>query len=94
MPQEIGVKAASLSAWTMIVRTGWEVVPRVESDDVQSGASKRGPVADIHDRGEISEAGRPACLRCRCESRVACESMHVLAGERLAHQRSATRHQG
>jgi len=88
------VKVASLRAWTMIVRTGWEVVPRVESGDVQSEASKRGPVADIHDRGEISEVGRPACLRCYCESRVACESMHVLAGERLAHQRSATRHQG
>ena len=94
MPQEIGVKVASLSASTMIVRTGWEVVPRVESDDVQSGASKRGPAADIHDRGEISEAGHPACLRCCCESRVACESKHVLAGERLAHQRSAIRHQG
>jgi hypothetical protein len=88
------VKVASVSAWTMIVRMGWEVVPRVESGDVQSEASKRGPVADIHDRGEISGEGRPACLRCYCESHVACESMHVLAGERLAHQISATRHQG
>jgi len=94
VPQEIGVKVASESAWKMIVRTDWEVVPRVESGDVQSEASKRDPVADIHDRGEISEAGRPACLRCCCESRVACESMHVLAGGHLAHQRSATRHQG
>lgn len=94
MPQEIGVKAVSVSAWTMIVRTDWEVVPCVESGDVQSEVSERGPVADIHDRGGISEAGRPTCLRCCCESRVACESMHVLAGERLPHQRSATRHQG
>lgn len=94
MPQEIGVRVGSVSAWKMIVRTGWEVVPRVESGEVQSEASKRGPVADIHGRGEISEAGHPTCLRCCCESHVACESMYVLARERLAHQRSATRHQG
>ena len=94
MPQEIGVKAVSVSAWTMIVRTDWEVVPRVESGDVQSTASKWGPVVDIRDRGEISEAGRQVCLRCCCESRVVCGSMHVLAGEPLAHQRSPTCHQG
>lgn len=78
----------------MIVRTGWELEYRVESGDVQSEASKRGPVVDIHDRGEISEVGHPACLRCYCESCVAYESMRVLAGERLAYQRSATRHRG
>jgi len=94
VPQEIGVKVVSVSTWTMIVCTDWEVVPRVESGDVQSEVSKRGPVVDIHDRRGISEAGRPMCLRCCCKSHVACESMHVLAGERLAHQRLATRHQG
>jgi hypothetical protein len=90
----IGVEVASVTAWTALVRTDWEVAPRVESGDAQSEASTRDPVAGIHDRGGISEAGRLMGLHCCCESHVARESTDVPVGEPPAYQRSATRHQG
>jgi hypothetical protein len=87
------VEVASVTVWTALERTGWEVALREESG-VQSEASKRDPVAGIHDRGEISEEGHPMGLRCCCASRVARESTDVPVGQPPAHQKSAVRHQG
>lgn len=87
------MEAASVTAWMALVRMGWEVALREESG-VKSEASKRGPVVGIHDRGEISEGGRPTCLRCCCASHVARESTDVPVEQSPAYQRSAVRHRG
>lgn len=88
------MEAANVSAQVVAVRMGWEVAHPVERGGVQSGASKRDPVADIHDCGEISAGGHPLGRRCCCESRVVRESTDVPGEEPLAHQKLAARYQG
>lgn len=94
VPQEMGEAVESVTAWTVLVRTDWEVAPRVESGGVQSEASKRDLVAGIHDRGGISEAGHLMGLHCCYESHAARESTDVPVEEPPAYQKSAARHQG
>ena len=87
------MEAENVNAQAAGGRTGWGAVLRVESDGVQSVASKQDP-AGIHDCGEISAGGRLSGLRCYCESHVARENMDVLAGEHPAHPKLVVHHRG
>lgn len=96
MRQETGTAAASENANVRmkVGRKGWGVVRHAENGGVQSEASKRVPVADIHDCGAISGGDRPVGLHCCCVSRVAHENTDALVEEPRACRRLAARRRG